>query len=342
VIAVVAGLGASTAMTWTSPASAQSGWWPWANQDQPSARPPPARDQGWRPQPAPQQQQPGAPGYPPTAQAGPGQKAPICLQLEQRLVQETQKGSSREQLPRIEADLRQSDRAVQAGQQQLERANCYDYFLFSKTLRRTRQCVDLSAQVDEAKRKVGELDGQRQQILGSRDRSYLDDIYRELARNNCGADYAREAQRRGGSNPFSTLWQDEDTDTSAGKGGEFGALPYATYRTVCVRLCDGYYFPISFATLPNHFQRDVDACQSKCAAPVELYYHQNPGAAMEQAVSANGQQPYTSLKSAFRYRKEYVQGCSCKQAEYTPSPGDRGERKAEAPPMSTPARQVQR
>ena len=22
--------------------------------------------------------------------------------------------------------------------------------------------------------------------------------------------------------------------------------PYATYRTMCVRLCDGYYFPVSF------------------------------------------------------------------------------------------------
>jgi hypothetical protein len=27
-----------------------------------------------------------------------------------------------------------------------------------------------------------------------------------------------------------------------------------------------------------------------------------------------------------------VQGCSCKQAEYTPSPADQGERKAEAAP----------
>lgn len=341
VCAVIAGLGTSALVSQAGPALAQSGWWPWATPEQPS-RPPP-RDPGWRAQP---QAQP--PGYPPpSAQTGPGigggQKAPICFQLEQRLVQESQRGTlTREQLPRIEADLRQADRNVQAGQAQLERANCYDYFLFSKTLRRTRQCVDLSAQVDEARRKVAELDSQRQQILGSRDRSYQDDIYRELARNNCGADYAREAQRRGGSNPFSSLWQDEDTDSSAGRGTEFGSLPFATYRTVCVRLCDGYYFPISFSTLPNHFQRDVEACQSKCAAPAELYYHQNPGGAMEQAVSAMGQQPYTGLKTAFRYRKEYVQGCSCKQAEYTPSPADRGERKAEAPPNSTPIRQVQR
>ena len=96
-----------------------------------------------------------------------------------------------------------------------------------------------------------------------------------------------------------------------------------------MRLCDGYYFPVSFSTLPNHFQRDADLCQSPCAAPAELYYHQNPGGAVEQMVSAASQQPYTSLKTAWRYRKEYVPGCSCKAAEYQPSVG--GDKKAEAP-----------
>jgi hypothetical protein len=257
--------------------------------------------------------------------------SPICLQLEQRLVAESQRGTqSREQLPKIEADMRQADRAHQMAEAQLERADCYDYFLFAKTLRRTRRCVDLATEAENAKRKVADLDIQRQQILGSRDRSYQDDIIRELARNNCGSNYQQEAQRRGGFNPFSSLWQDEDSGPG-GRGNEFGALPFATYRTLCVRLCDGYYFPVSFSTLPNHFQRDAEMCQSQCAAPAELYYHQNPGGSVEQMVSAANQQPYTSLKSAFRYRKEYVQGCSCKQAEYSPNPGERVDRRAEVP-----------
>ena len=123
------------------------------------------------------------------------------------------------------------------------------------------------------------------------------------------------------------LWG-EESDAPRGSPNQFGNLPFATYRTLCVRLCDGYYFPVSFSTLPNHFQRDADLCQSQCAAPAELYYHQNPGGAVEQMVSVGTQQPYTSLKSAWRYRKEFVQGCSCKEAEYQPQAG---ERKAEAP-----------
>lgn len=42
---------------------------------------------------------------------------------------------------------------------------------------------------------------------------------------------------------------------------------------------------------------------------------------MEQAVDARSNLPYTQLKSAFLYRKQYVPGCSCKMAEYKPEPG---------------------
>jgi hypothetical protein len=241
---------------------------------------------------------------------------PICVQLEQRLVLEKQKGAqSSEALPRIETEMRQLERTTQTGNSQLEKADCFEYFLFSKSLRGTRQCRDLAGQIDTAKRRLGELETQRQQIMGASGRSYSDDIVRELARNNCGGNYQQDAARSGGA---PSVWQ--DSEGGSGAGG-FGSSQYATYRTVCVRLCDGYYFPISFSTLPARFTQDSDVCQSKCAAPVELYYHPNPGGAMEQAIAAKSQEPYTRLKTAFRYRKEYVQGCSCKEAEYVPPAG---------------------
>jgi hypothetical protein len=252
------------------------------------------------------------------------------VQLERRLVSETQgSNQSRDLLPRIENDMRQLERNYQQAQQQLNRADCWDQFLFSKTLRRTPRCVQLAGEVEASRQRLADLEAQRRQIMGTRERSFQDDIIRELARNGCGQQYVTEMRRREARNPFSTLWGDEDSEAPRGNPNQFGNLPFATYRTLCVRLCDGYYFPVSFSTLPNHFQRDADLCQSQCAAPAELYYHQNPGGAVEQMVSASGQQPYTSLKTAWRYRKEYVPGCSCKAAEYQPSAG--GDKKAETP-----------
>jgi len=255
----------------------------------------------------------------------------LCLQLEQRLVSETQAANQgRELLPRIESEMRQTERAYRIAQSQLERRDCWDQFLFSKTLRRTSRCINLNAQMENARRRLSELDAQRRQIMGTGDRSYQDDIIRELARNGCGQQYVQEAHRRDAArNPLTMLFGSEESDAPRGPATQFGNLPFATYRTLCVRLCDGYYFPVSFSTLPNHFQRDAEQCQSQCAAPAELFYHQNPGGAVEQMVSVATQEPYTSLKSAWRYRKEYVQGCSCKAAEYHPE--QLQERKAEAP-----------
>ena len=286
-----------------APAAAQFSW-PW---DEPQVRRPVEQaPPAWQPPPEPAAR-PAAPGA-----VG---RSPVCLQLEQRLVQETQNGGqSRDILPMVESQLRQVDQKFRQGNQTLERS-CYEYFLFSKTLRNTRKCVDLSREVEGLKRQKVDLENQRNQLITSSGRSYTDEIVRELARNNCGATYQQQA-RRTEQNPFQSLWQEDSGGGGGGLGGSFSNLPYATYRTVCVRLCDGYYFPVSFSTLPNHFERDAEVCSSKCAAPTELFYYQNPGGSVEQMVGAQTNTPYTSMKVAFRYRKEYVQGCSCKPEEY--------------------------
>lgn len=298
----------------SGPAAAQ-GWWPFGGgNDRPTPREPVYRQPQAVPAPIPQQAQPAAPGPGPAAGgANWATKNPICLQLEQRLVQEGQKGSqSRDMMPKVEAEMAQVDRAFNVGSSQLEKS-CYEYFLFTKSFRNTPQCKELLRQVEVSKRRLADLEAQRQDL--SSGRSYQDDIVRELARNNCGANYVDQARRRGGGGG---VWGEEETTIGSGGWNPQGS-PGGTFKTVCVRLCDGYYFPLSFSTLPSHFSQDAESCSSRCAAPTELYYHPNPGAGMDQAVALQSHEPYTKLKTAFRYRKEYVTGCSCKEAEYVPA-----------------------
>ena len=81
-----------------------------------------------------------------------------------------------------------------------------------------------------------------------------------------------------------------------------------------MRTCDGYYFPISYSTVPSRFADDDRACQRLCpASEVALYSYRNPGEDIEQAVSTTGQ-PYTALPNAFRYRKEFTPTCRCRKA----------------------------
>ena len=78
-----------------------------------------------------------------------------------------------------------------------------------------------------------------------------------------------------------------------------------TYRTVCVRSCDGFYFPISFATVPARFPDDERTCKALCpASDANLFAYRNPGEDISSATSINGQ-PYSSMPNAFRYRQEF-------------------------------------
>ena len=300
-------------------ALAQS-WLPWTTREEPRRQPPP------QPQPQappnfgqfrqPYNGNPQAYGNPQAF----GNKPPICLQLEQRLAQDAHRqansaGTIQKLRESYNAELQKQRRL----ERELDQRECYESFLFTRSLRPSRICRQLDQDARVAGRRVEELSLEIRQFQSGGNREQQDEIIRALARNNCGSDYQREASRRGG--PISSFWQDSESDGARGPGNTFGGLPFATYRTVCVRLCDGYYFPVSFSTLPAHFARDTDVCQSKCAAPTELFFHQNPGGSIEQMVSQRNQQPYKSLRTAFRYRKEYVSGCSCKESEYVPDSG---------------------
>jgi len=77
-----------------------------------------------------------------------------------------------------------------------------------------------------------------------------------------------------------------------------------TYRTLCVRKTDGYYFPISFSTVKDRFDKDQAACQSMCPGTnVELYHHKMPTEDSEEMVSYLTGKAYAKEPFAFAYRK---------------------------------------
>jgi hypothetical protein len=137
-----------------------------------------------------------------------------------------------------------------------------------------------------------------------------------LAQNNCGPQYANAGQSQGPGNFLSNLFGGGNNNPAVAPGTDLGPQS-GTYRTVCVRACDGAYFPVSFATVPARFPDDERACRSLCpAAEATLYTYRNPGEDMNSAVSINGQ-PYSALPNAFKFRTEFNPSCSCKAAGQT-------------------------
>jgi hypothetical protein len=86
--------------------------------------------------------------------------------------------------------------------------------------------------------------------------------------------------------------------------------PSGTYRTVCVRLCDGFYFPINDRSQPGNFLAEEKACRSSCAVPARLFYRPAPGDDAANLTALTGER-YADLPNAYRYRAEYVESCAC-------------------------------
>lgn len=141
-----------------------------------------------------------------------------------------------------------------------------------------------------------------------------EDILQEIARFGCatGSNVTTSTQTRRRGGLLEQLFE------SLGLGGivendNRGFFGTSTLRTVCVRRSDGYYWPVSFSTLPEYLEQDAQLCDIQCLeADVDLYYYQNPGQGPEDMVNLAGQR-YADTPTAFRYRTEFSAEFSCRK-----------------------------
>ncbi|MFB2553655.1 DUF2865 domain-containing protein [Ensifer soli] len=111
-----------------------------------------------------------------------------------------------------------------------------------------------------------------------------------------------------------------------------GADQAGPLRTVCVRTCDGAFFPISSQATPADFPRDIAACEARCpGAETELYYHALATEESDDMVSAITGRPYRDMPKAFAYRTA-ARGSQCGCSLPTLAREHDGEK---APPQAT-------
>jgi hypothetical protein len=98
----------------------------------------------------------------------------------------------------------------------------------------------------------------------------------------------------------------DDVDPSARPRPESSG----TYRTLCVRMCDGFFAPVSSSTTRSKFTVDAKRCEQSCPGRSRLFI-QRTGSEPDTMVDLEGR-PYTKLENAFRHQREYVPDCTCR------------------------------
>jgi len=261
-----------------------------------------------------------------------------CMQLQQELA--SARGGGGGQLPAIDRQIQDATRVYRGTKAAMDDAGCFErgFLIFGRGLVRTPKCLQMNNRVEDARRQVDQLQEQRAAIAGGGgNRRRQAELMDALARNGCGGQYQQPVRRdSGGGGLFGWFGRErvQEPDQQYSNQPVYRSIdPNGRYRAVCVRTCDGFYFPITYQTYAGRLAQDAAQCQASCAAPAELYVYRNPGQDMEQAISLNGV-PYQELPNAFKFKTTYVKGCSCKESEYNPTEIEAANQKAEATPAA--------
>lgn len=247
---------------------------------------------------------------------------PMCPRLEAQLASIDRGGgdpAKDEQIRRYQDAAAKQQGELDRVTSQAKRMGCDSSGFFSLFNGQSAQCGPVNTQIQQMRANLEQITTSLERLrtggIGGADRdNQRRSVLTALAQNNCGPQYANAA--RGPGNFLESLFGNNNNNPVAPPGADLGAQS-GTYRTVCVRSCDGAYFPISFATVPGRFPDDEKTCRALCpAAEATLYSYRNPGEDMNQAVSINGQS-YSSSPNAFRYRQEFNPSCACKAAGQT-------------------------
>lgn len=107
------------------------------------------------------------------------------------------------------------------------------------------------------------------------------------------------------------------------------------YRTLCVRTCDGFFFPVSSQTTRNRFHADQARCEKNCPG-AKLFVQRAHAASIEEATDLSGR-PYRLMPTAFLHRKRLVDNCSCRPEPWSEAEKIRHEIYAANEVSMTPA-----
>ena len=185
---------------------------------------------------------------------------------------------------------------------------------------RQPQCGELNGQISRMQANLADLQARAGGGAG--------DL---IARYNaeCG-----RAQPSGPSNVFEALFgglarlgapQDQEPQTdarfedhgdqprqSAPSGEKGGVQAHSGSYAVCVRTCDGSFFPVSYSGAGSRADSLEEVCRALCPNADMALYSFPFGGTIEEAASPTGE-PYANLPNASKFEKAYDASCSCRR-----------------------------
>ena len=230
--------------------------------------------------------------------------AASCSALRAELASARKGTSDRAKAERYASALRRQKKELHTTRGMAERAGCAN--------RRNAQCSRLTSTVTEMEANVRSLERQRRRALGGGSGRTRTSIRRDIQRKGCDA--KPKQQRTAKAGPGKRMIREGRTSISRPLApAQSGPSMTGSHRTVCVRTCDGYYFPISNAVGRGAFGIDTKRCSRMCPrAETRLFVH-GAGGGAETMRDRTGRR-YADMTYAFRHTREDYrpsEACTC-------------------------------
>lgn len=90
-----------------------------------------------------------------------------------------------------------------------------------------------------------------------------------------------------------------------------GAHGLGGSMAICVRACDGGFFPISYSARRANLEELSELCRAQCPNAEVTLYTRSPWRDVETALSIDGQ-PYSDHPNAMKFAKTFDPSCACK------------------------------
>ncbi|SFO78177.1 Protein of unknown function [Mesorhizobium sp. NFR06] len=283
-----------------------------------------------------------------------GAASGVCRQLEAELAASRGDGGG-------PALVRKYDDAIARQREQLAKArgrasdaNC-GFTLFSRNV---SQCAGINASIQRMNTNLDALQAKRERLAAGGTRRDRARILAALDANGCRDDEIaprhaplQEAARdNGGGNLFEQLFgrQDQRIETlDAPDAPDASGIPSddpsmrnirratnqpggmdlprlgGEFRTMCVRTCDGYFFPMSNAASVGDFERDQKNCESSCpGTEMQVFYSRGMDDDSSSMTSSVTGQPYSELPTAYLYKQANFSrpptcGCNAQAGNFT-------------------------
>src|SRR5438552_18274927 len=204
---------------------------------------------------------------PPSSQGGPPVN-PVCPRQEAQLATIDRVGSNEpatdEQISRYQDAATKQQAELDRVTQQAKRTGCDSSGFLSLFNGNSAQCGPVNTQIQQMRSNLDQINSSLERLrgggggFGSDRDNQRRSVLTALAQNNCGPQYANAAP--GPGNFIDNLFGNNNNNGPGAPGVDLGPQS-GTFRTVCVRTCDGAYFPVSFATVQGRFADDEKTCK---------------------------------------------------------------------------------